>query len=646
MKKIQSYIVRTFLTVCLVVGASGCNYLDVVPPETADLSDTMKDKSDAIDFLYSCYSTAGISIPLNTLGGLEASADEYVNPLLWGRLGQVASWDQLSSTYQSNLGIFQLPWTLMYNALGQCNLFEKILSETSPKGVTLSDRERWSAEIKFLKAYYHFRLLEAYGPIPIIDHSYPTDTSKDQLPGRSHFDFCVDKIVGWLDEAAAVLPATVDSNDLGRASSTICKALKSRVLLYAASPLWNGSFPDSNWRNTRYVTPGYGYELVSHAYDPKKWERARIATQEAIDLALGKGNRSLFGIEISENLRQSQDVPLPDIPGVSDDFKKKVMQMRYLMSSAETDGNREVIWGVIADPSKYIHWPFDAFPHNVITSNSGGAMGGICAMSPLLYAVEHFYTASGVIPMHDSSKPVNTWFTSAGYQGREDIINLNDGREPRFYAWLSFDGDEFSSLLYNGQPLIVQTRVSTVHGYNPDMFNRDNNQTGYYLKKWCQPNIAWRPDGALNSRMVPAQLIRLSELYLNLAECDAALGNEKDALVSLNVVRKRAGVRDVTTADFSLMSLTDWIRNERYVELFAEGHRYYDARRWMIAPQVFKSGVREGLNAVEKKDPTFEEFNRRTKVDQPFQWSDRMYLLPIPSSEIYNNPQLVQSQGY
>ncbi|WP_304397651.1 RagB/SusD family nutrient uptake outer membrane protein, partial [uncultured Duncaniella sp.] len=202
MKKIQSYIVRTFLTVCLVVGASGCNYLDVVPPETADLSDTMKDKSDAIDFLYSCYSTAGISIPLNTLGGLEASADEYVNPLLWGRLGQIASWDQLSSTYQSNLGIFQLPWTLMYNALGQCNLFEKILSETSPKGVTLSDRERWTAEIKFLRAYYHFRLLEAYGPIPIIHHYYPTDTSKDQLPGRSHFDFCVDKIVGWLDEAA------------------------------------------------------------------------------------------------------------------------------------------------------------------------------------------------------------------------------------------------------------------------------------------------------------------------------------------------------------------------------------------------------------------------------------------------------------
>lgn len=646
MNKILRYAASALMVSSLMVIAPGCDYLDVVPPETADLPDTMKDKSDALNFLYSCYSAVGTEIPLNTLGGLEASADEYVNPLLWGRLGQVASWDQLSSSYQSNNGLFNLPWNVIYNALGQVNLFDKILSETEPKGISSADRERWTAEVNFLRAYYHFRLLEAYGPIPIIDHYYPSDTSKDELPGRSHFDYCVDRIVEWLDDAAGVLPATLDNNDLGRATATACKALKARVLLYAASPLWNGSFPVQGWRNSRYETPGYGYELVSSTYDIEKWRRARTATEEALQYALNEGNRSIFSMETSENLRQSQEVPLPDIPGVDDDFKKKVMQLRYLMTSAETDGNREVIWGVIADPSKYIHWPPDAMPHNIISANNGGQLGGICAMSPILYAVEHFYTADGVIPAHDSSKPANTWFESAGYTGREDIINLNDGREPRFYAWLSFDGDEFSPLLYNGQPLIVQTRVSSVHGYNPDMFNRDNNQTGYYLKKWCQPNLAWRPDGSLNSRMVPAQLIRLTELYLNLAECDAALGNEDAAMTSLNVVRKRAGVRDLTSADLSLMSLTDWIRNERYIELFAEGHRYYDARRWMIAPQVFKSGAREGLNAIEKKDPTFEEFNRRVKIDQPFQWSDRMYLLPIPSSEIYNNPQLVQAQGY
>ena len=170
--------------------------------------------------------------------------------------------------------------------------------------------------------------------------------------------------------------------------------------------------------------------------------------------------------------------------------------------------------------------------------------------------------------------------------------------------------------------------------------------TGFYTKKWCQPNVSWRPDGALTARQIGMRLIHLSELYLNLAECEEALGNTEEALAALNAVRRHAEVRDITEDDFSMMSLRDWIRNERFIELYAEGHRYYDARRWMIASQVFRSGTREGLNALGKTDPTFEEFNVRTRVDQPFSWSDRMYMLPIPSSEIYSNPQLVQAPGY
>lgn len=61
---------------------------------------------------------------------------------------------------------------------------------------------------------------------------------------------------------------------------------------------------------------------------------------------------------------------------------------------------------------------------------------------------------------------------------------------------------------------------------------------------------------------------------------------------------------------------------------------------------VFKAGVREGLNAIAKKDPSFREFNQRVKVDQPFMWNNKMYLLPINDSEIYSNPQLVQSPEY
>lgn len=642
--KIYSRLVAT--TLLLSAAVTACDYLDVVPPETADIPDTMKDKQDALDFLYSCYSGVNSNHGFGTLGTHEASTDEFVCPQAWGRLGQVTAWNQLSATTVSNNGIFQLPWGVTYDAIGQCNLFNKILESTNPKEVTAADRVRWGAEIKFLLAYYHFRLLENYGPIPIIDHYYETSVTKKEFPGRSHFDYCVDRIVAWLDEAAGDLPANVETTEIGRASATACKALKARVLLYAASPLWNGSFPTIGWVNVNYETPGYGHELVSSQYSREKWERARTACQEALDYAVVQGNRAFYTLQASETQRISEDVPLPDIPGVDDDFKKKVMKIRYANNTVETEGNREIIWSVISKPGAYLFWQADMYPHNIGTSNGGGLYGGITALAPCLYTVEHFYTRNGILPEDDSELPKSSWFESAGYVGRTDIIKLNDKREPRFYANISFDGDEYSQLIKAGGPLIVDTKSSAAQGYNPTRYVWDNNVTGFYTKKWCQPNVSWRPDGSLNARQIGARFIHLSELYLNLAECEEALGNTASALEALNTVRRHAEVRDLTTADFSRMSLREWIRNERFIELYAEGHRYYDVRRWMIAPQVLKSGAREGLNALSKTDPTFEEFNVRTKVDQPFGWSDRMYLLPIPSSEIYSNPQLIQAPGY
>lgn len=647
MKKLNiKHIAFAAALTLMSAGMTSCDYLDVVPPETADIDDTMLTKQQCISFLYGCYGTIAINHGVGAYGAHESSTDEYANPVLWGRLGQVTSWNQLSATKQSNLGIFQLPWNYSYDAIGQCNLFEKTLAGANPQGVVDSDRTRWLAEIKFLKAYYHFRLLENYGPIPIIDHYYGSDTEKSEIPGRSHFDYCVDRICKWLDEAYADLPATLDLSEIGRATKSGAKALKSRVLLYAASPLWNGSFPHVGWKNTGYETPGYGRELVSMTYDREKWVRARDAAKEAIASALGEGNRSFYTIEASETQRQSEGVALPDIPGTDDDFKKKVMKIRYANNTVENEGNRELIWSVISNPDAWLFWQADQYPHNVITNTHGGTAGGVNAMAPTLYTVEHFLTRNGFLPEHDQEFRPSEYLKSAGIAGHEDIINLCANREPRFYANISFDGDEYSQMLCNGKPLVIDLKSSSAHGYNPDMYVMDNNATGFLTKKWCQPNVAWRIDGNLNARRIAVPMLKLSELYLNLAECEAALGNDVAAMEALNEVRRHGEIRGLTNSDLSVMSMTEWVRNERFIELYTEAHRYYDVRRWMTAPQLLRNGAREGLNAVEKKDPTFEEFNRRTKIDQPFQWDTRMYLLPIPSSELYSDPQLVQAPGY
>jgi hypothetical protein len=288
-------------------------------------------------------------------------------------------------------------------------------------------------------------------------------------------------------------------------------------------------------------------------------------------------------------------------------------------------------------------------PRTIIQQNNSW-VSGYSLYAPTLYTIEHFYTEAGTIPGYDEDwYDRDEWLESAGVAGRPDIIKLCTGREPRFYAWMGFDGGDYLSMAVNGNPLTLNMKSSALQGYSPSA-NRNYSVTGFLGKKWVNPDLKFTNNngskGSHVSYVVP--YIRLAELYLNRAECYAELGQTQNALADLNVIRNRAGVPDLTEemVEASGLSLIDWVRNERFIELWGEGIRRWDLRRWKIAPQQLKAGAREGLNVESKYDPTFEEFNVRTKINQPFQWNDRMYLYPIYIHELYSNPQMVQAPGY
>lgn len=637
---IKSLVLKAILPLCVL---TSCSYLDVIPPEQPEASDTMKDENSSLGFLYSCYIAVDKSAPFpyNTF---EQSVDEAVAPPLWGERSQKTAWNLWSA---SNPGG---NWDECYNFIGQCHMFLQQLELNNPVGVTPEKKDRWRAEAEFLKAYYHARLLPQYGPIPIMDQRLSQNVPTDEIPGRSHYDYIVDYIVNKLDESAKVLPAFCAADEWGRGTSTACKAIKARVLLHAASDLWNGKFPYSDWKNSKYETPGYGTELVSHTYSAKKWERALEANLDALNYAEKEGQRKLLDLETALQLASAQRIPLPYVPGVDDKtpegklFLQRVLLMRYLMNTYETDGNQETIWGsFLQDASDgMVYWP------KRVLRRSDSWVDGWCATSPTLYTVEHFYTADGKLPEQDPTfAPKNEWLTSAKVADRSEIIKLNTGREPRFYAWLSFDGDDYSSLIAAGQPLRVNLRDSQKQGYNPDAYFRDYCVTGYFSKKFVQPDINCGQSNSNNGRKYARPLFRLAELYLNVAECYAALGNTQGVLDYLNPIRKRAGIPELEESDITTqMSAMDWVRNERFAEMWSEGQRYSDLRRWMTAPEHLKANAREGLDMNRKVNPSFEELNKRIPVDQLFQWANRMYLLPIRGSEIYSNPQLVQSPEY
>lgn len=616
---------------------TSCDFLDVVPPEQAELLDATKTVESTLGFLYSCY--AGVRNPM-PYTDIEASADEYALPPLWMHTSHKAAYDL--NTPQSSLGH---RWGRFYRFIGQTLLFLKELDKTNV--VTDEKRKEWIAEANFLLAYYHFEILRFYGPCPITDTYIPENTPTSEYNGRSHYDYVTEWIVNKLDEAIenGLPQKRSDVSEWGRATTVIAKALKAKVLLYAASPLWNGKFPYPNWEN-KVETPGYGKELVSKTYKKEKWVRAEKACKEALQSALDNG----YELFQNEEKYKEHNISLPYIPGVNinqsegEKFAKKVLLMRYVIQMRPYEGNREMIWGLNSDDSNTTC----SMPTRVLKHNNGTWFNGWSGISPYLYTIEHFYTKNGKLPEKDPLfRPKADWLKSAGIQGREDIININLDREPRYYAWIAFNGGDFSSAICEGKPLKLEMRDGEKQGYNPNNFNRDHCVTGFLTQKYIQPNLNRSRNNSWNYEAKPKPLIRMAELYLNLAECQDILGDKNGAIQNLNVIRKRAGIPELQESDITAeMTLTDWVRNERFIELWGEGHRFFDIRRWVEGPKYLGAGKREGLNAEEKINPTFEEYNRRIKVPQPYKWSPRMYIAPIFYNESYKNPQMVQAPGY
>ena len=104
-----------------------------------------------------------------------------------------------------------------------------------------NDRTLWKAQARALRAYYYFMLFRSYGPIVMLgDEAIPLDADlEDLLKERNSVDECVNWIADEFDKAAADLPTKYEGANLGRFDKGACKAFKAKLLLYAASPLFN-----------------------------------------------------------------------------------------------------------------------------------------------------------------------------------------------------------------------------------------------------------------------------------------------------------------------------------------------------------------------------------------------------------------------
>jgi len=201
-------------------------------------------------------------------------------------------------------------------------------------------------------------------------------------------------------------------------------------------------------------------------------------------------------------------------------------------------------------------------------------------------------------------------------------------RDPRFNATILHHGSPWYKNLNDVvTPDTIDITIGTGLDYN------DGNTTGYYVKKFISPDENDHYQGKPQPQ--PYIQLRYAEVLLNYAEACLGLGEEENARQALNQIRRRAGMPDVPSSE-SGQELIDRYRNERRVELALEVQRFFDVRRWMIAPQAYTEAYGVEFDGTSYSQVVFEQRS----------WNDRNYLVPISYEEMQKDTALIQNPGY
>lgn len=634
-------------------------YLDQQPldlPTTTE--DVFATRQKAEQALYRCYSW--MPKPWNLISsddgwGWDAVGDLVVTAFQRGddkiRNG---SWNPTAVPYKQ--------WATMYKGISDCNYFLANI-DMCPQ-LTDNDKMQYKAEVRFLRAYMYNYIIRLYGPVALMGDEV-VDPNNVVVKGRNTFEECVDYVANEFYQAAQVLPPVQSEKWTGKPTKGAALGLRSQLLLFAASPLFN---PKDGSLYKGWTSKATGQELMPQTYNEQKWKDAADAAKLVIDMP----EYSL----VEKTGADGKLDPYASLRGVFlDDWNSEVLWGRYgankaflqrLYPSSWKDG-----WGGYAVTQKLI----DAFAMNngvyPVTGYSDDDTGRGTGLQPIIdpRAEDAGYSETGATEFeHPYDHTVNLTY------------NMYVNREPRFYTNIIYDGMLMpfvvnESTYPENQNGVLFTQVN--YGPNGNA-NSGNNYapTGYgvrtYVSRACDPT-----KGNFIFPVMP--FIRLAEVYLNYVEALIELNDldNPDLLYYWNRIRSRAGVPDIEEVYPEIIGnqdkMREYLRRERMIELPFENLRYFDLRRWQIADKVLP-GPAHGMNVrasdgsgngqssdngkgydgkhpnvynpIDPDAPFFKRVEQdRVTKDYVFE-SPKHYLYPLEQRELDRNKMIEQAPGW
>lgn len=612
--------------ICTAIPFScGTDFLNTKPVDRVPAETVWSDGPLSQAFIFGIYAYLGY-------GGFEEQMlAAYTDEAMFTHAGRSINTFTEGTETASNLAWTSstYAWGTMFEAIRAANTAIVNLPNAT---FTDIDKDMLLGEAYFLRAYYYHQLLRFYGAFPIITNLYGLD--EDYTIARNTWEECVNFIVSDCNEAADLLDGK--GAIPGRANKLAALALKSRVLLYAASDLHD--MPTAS-ANSTLLANYTNKELVGYTSGDRaaRWTAARNAAKEVLDATTG------YKLNLSS--------PVTPEEGTANYV---ALSMGGGSAAADKAASVELLFERTHTPLYTVenNWPLGGIHFGI--NNGPNGYHNWAGNTPIQQLVDDY-------EMMDGSK--------FDWNNASHATAPYDDRDPRFYATVLYDGagwkprpsdvagidpvdqiqtgyyDDGSGGTING----VDTRESPIENWN-------GSRTHYYVRKFIDPDPAV-VDNQSGFQVVPWPFIRYTEVVLNYVEASIELGDEAEAKAWLNKIRYRAGMPEITDSG---TALRDRYRNERRIELAYEEHRYHDARRWMIAPTTLGRGIKSiHIEATLKggQSPHVPYRYDKAKYDYDYTvedntsnetrtWVDKMYYRPISRNEINRNDKLVNNPGY
>lgn len=573
---------------------------------------------------------------------------------------------------------YQGSWQNAYMGIRQASIF--IQNVRVCEEVTEEEEADFRAQARFVRAFYYWKLLQKYGPVPLLPEEGLDYTDSYRLLSipRSTYDECVDYIVSEMALAAKDLPLRRELLSISRPTRGAALSVRAKVLLYAASPLMNGN--KDNY--AAQLVDDQGNRLLSETYDEEKWAKAAAAAKDVMDL-------QTYQLYVAYK-RESGDLAYPKTiaPYDDGDFSQKNWPEGYV-DIDPFESYRSVFNGELTateNPELIFTRGYNQGDYGInfmVLSQLPLRAKGYNQTCMTQKQTDAYYMVDGSdcpgkdmeIGRGDGSQRKTDFVTDADIKAglykplTKDVSLQYANREPRFYASVAYNG-----AIWNLMNATLEKDKGPYYcwyyrGGEEGQSNSGNwLLTGIGVKKFVRPTDTNddRNTSGSNSHITkkadPA--IRYAEILLIYAEALNELtatyqieswDRSKTHSINRDInelkkgiqpIRIRAGIPDY---EDDIYTNTDKFRKklkrERQIELMGEGHRYFDLRRWKDAPEEEALPI-YGCNTLMTKIEK-EQFHMPVEISSVRTcFAEKSYFWPIHRDELQKNIRLTQNPGW